>query len=137
MGEFVDEDDPWPPRQNGIQIHFGENPAPVVYLPARVDLEPLQERLGFLAPMGLHDADDDIDALPPFRLSGGQHFIGFADARGGAQKYFEAAGLLLASFQQKLVRGRSPIASLALVHQPCHWGTPFSVQEKGAKSFFA
>ena len=50
--------------------------------------EPLKKRLGFLAAMRFRDAGDDIRAFGLFCPGCGQHFIGLADARRGAEKNF-------------------------------------------------
>ncbi len=62
--------------------------APISDTPAREDFEPLKKRLRLLAAMRLDDADDDIRAFGLFCTGRGQHFIGLADARRGAEKNF-------------------------------------------------
>ena len=101
VGKFVDQNEAWPPGQNGIEIHFGERVALVRDDPARDDFEPLKKRLGLLAAMRLDDTDDDIDAFGLFCLRRGQHFIGLADARRGAEKDPQAAPLRLLHFTQE------------------------------------
>ena len=62
---------------------------------ARDDFEPFEQRFGFLAAVGLDDADDDIVAvfLPGAGLL--QHLVGLADARRRADEDLELAGALL------------------------------------------
>ena len=80
MGKLVDEHDLRPARNDRIEIHFRQRSALVFDLTARNDFEALHQRLGFLAAVGLDDADDDIVAVFFARAGGLQHRVGLADA---------------------------------------------------------
>ena len=52
-------------RQIGVEIHFFEDHAPVLDLPARHDLQVTQLGLRLRAAVGLDESDDDVDAVAP------------------------------------------------------------------------
>ena len=108
VGEFVDQRDLRAARDDGVEVHLLERAALVLDALARHDLEPLEQGLGLLAPMGLDDADDDIVAV--FRLGAGglQHLVGLADAGRGADEDLQPAGtsfLAPGRFEQRFGRG--------------------------------
>jgi hypothetical protein len=92
VGELVDQYDLRVAGDDGVEIHLLERLSPVFEPLAGSDLEPLEQGLRFLAPVGFDDADDDIVAvlLPGAGLL--QHLVGFADAGSGAHKDLEPAG---------------------------------------------
>ncbi len=94
MGEFVDEGDLWTARNQRIEIHLLEGLVPVFQLLARNNFKALQQRFGLRPAMGLDHADHDIDAGLPLGMRALQHFVGLADAGGGADKDLEPAGLV-------------------------------------------
>ncbi len=63
VGELVDQHDLRTPRDDGVEVHLLERAALVLDVPARDDLEPLQQSLGLLAAVGLDHADDDVVAV--------------------------------------------------------------------------
>ncbi len=91
--ELVDQDQRRTARQRRIEIEFGERAPWYVDLRARQDLEALQQRLGFLAAVGLEEADDDVLAFAAQRPRRGQHRVGLADAGRGAEIDAQAAAL--------------------------------------------
>ena len=63
MGQLVDQHNLRTPRNDGVEVHFLE-PLPLVFeAPAGNDLEPVEQGLGLLAPVGFDDADGDIVAV--------------------------------------------------------------------------
>ena len=89
--KLVDENDLRPSGNDGVEVHLLEALAFVLNAPAGYDLEAIQQRFGFFAPVGLHDADDNVVAI---FLSGPrllQHLIGLADARRGTHEYLQLA----------------------------------------------
>ena len=103
--EFVDQHQFWPARQDGVEIHFLDATAFVVDGAPLHGLEAGQQRLGFLAAVGLDDADDEIDAFAALGLRRLKHFIGLADPRRGAEENLQpAAAFLLGLSQQRLGR---------------------------------
>ena len=66
MRKLIDQNEPRPPGENCVEVHFGEAMAPISDTPARKDFEPLKKRLRLLAAMRLDDADDDINAFGLF-----------------------------------------------------------------------
>src|SRR5262245_6047578 len=95
VGEFVDQHDLGVASDDGVEIHLLERLSAVFEPPAGNDLEPFEQGLRFLAPVGFDDTDDDIVAvlLPGARLL--QHLVRLADAGGGADEDLEPAGLTL------------------------------------------
>ena len=91
VGEFIDQHDLRPARDDRIEIHLLEPLALIVDPPARHHFEPLQQRFGLRASVGFDHADDDIVArlLPGARAQ--QHFIGLADAGRGPEEYLQPA----------------------------------------------
>ena len=86
VGELVDQHDLRPAGEDGVDVHLLQPSALVLHAAARDDLEALEQRLRLLPAMGLDDPYDDIVAV---LLAGArvlQHFVGLADARGGADK---------------------------------------------------
>ena len=86
MGKLVDQCDLRPARDDRVNIHFRQRSALVFDLTARNKFEALHQRLGFLAAVGLDDADDDIIAVFFAGAGGLQHRVGLADARRGADE---------------------------------------------------
>ena len=108
MGKLVDDGEFGMPGDHRIEVHLLEDLVPVFDALARHDLEPAQQRLGLGAAMGLHNADHDIDARLQLRMCALQHFVGLADAGGGADEYLqlaERAVLPPGGLQQGLRRG--------------------------------
>jgi len=91
MGEFVDQRDLRPPRDQRVEVHLLECLILVGEPPARQHFEALQQRFGFHPSMGLDHADDDIDAGLLPGVGALQHFVGLADARRGADEDLEPA----------------------------------------------
>ena len=118
MGQFIDQDERRPPGENGIEIHLLEPAALVLDLPARNDLEALDQLLGFLAAMGLDHADHDIDAIGLPGPARDQHFIGLADARRRAEEDLQAAAILpLGTFEKSVRRRPAPGIAVVVRHQ--------------------
>ena len=86
VGELVDQHDLRVPGNDRIQVHFLERLAAVFDAAPGNDFEALQQRLGFLAAMGLDDAGDDVVAVLQPRVGLLQHFVGLADAGRGADE---------------------------------------------------
>src|SRR5262249_13376724 len=110
MGELVDEREPGPPPQEGVEIHLGQRMTLVLYDLARDRLEAREQGLGLLAAVSLDHADDDVDALPAPGLGRRQHLVGLADAGGGAEEYLQAAAGLLGRLLQEGIRRGPAVA---------------------------
>ena len=95
MGELVHQHDLRPPGDNAVEIHFLERLALVVDAPAGNDLEPRHQCFSLAPAMRLHRADNDVVAVLFARMRLLKHFVGLADAGGGAD---EDAKLADASF---------------------------------------
>ena len=88
----------------------------VVDGPARDDLEAVRAAPRFPSAVGLDHADHDIDAFALARLGGGEHLVGLADARRGAEENLQpAARLLLRVRKQRVGRG-PPSRRTSVVH---------------------
>ena len=108
VSELVDKRDLWMPRDHGIKVHLLEDLVLVFDALARDDFEPAQQRLGLRPAMGLDNADHDVDAGLELGVRALQHFVGLADAGGGAYKNLqlaERAVLPPGRFQERLRRG--------------------------------
>jgi len=80
MGEFIDEDDGGLAGEDRVEIHF-PNLDPVIKGDARGnDFQLADLGRGIGAFVGLHIADDDIDAALPEPVALDEHRVGFADA---------------------------------------------------------
>src|SRR5262249_2600118 len=119
VGKLVDEDDLRPTRDDGVKVHLVEQLALVFDPPSRNGFETFEQRLGLLAAVGLHDANDDVVAVLFPGTSRLQHLVGLADARRSTDKDSEFADAALFApgcFQQRL-RRRSLITIASLI---CH-----------------
>src|SRR6516162_5505093 len=117
MSELIDQNDLRPAGDNGIEVHFLKPLAPILDAPAWNDFETLQERLGFLAAMGLNNADEDVVTIGLPGASLQQHLVRFADARRRADENSELAdtALLLAGRLQQGFR-RGTLVAIACCH---------------------
>jgi hypothetical protein len=120
VGELVDQHDLRVATDDGVEIHLLERLSPVFEPPAGNDLEPVEQGLRFLAPVGFDDADDDIVAilLPGARLL--QHLVSLADAGRGADEDLESAGSAFfppGSLEQGLRRGSLVRVAPLIRHQ--------------------
>ena len=101
MGEFVDEDEPGPAFEDGVDVHFAQAMALMIDGAARNDLVTINQRFGLAAAMRLDHTDHDIDPglapLPPV----GEHFPRLADPGGGAKKHFQTATAFLRRLAQE------------------------------------
>ena len=118
MGEFVDQGDLRPPRDQRVEIHLLERLVLVADPLARQHFEALQQRFGLRPAMGLDHADHDIDAGLPLGMRALQHLVGLADAGGGADKDLQPAGLIAlppGGLQQRI--RRRPLFRVAICHK--------------------
>ena len=119
VGELVDQHDLRPARDDGVEVHLLEPLAAVLDAPARNDLEPFQQRFGFLAAVRLDDADHNVVAVLAPGARRLQHGVGLADAGRGADEDPQLAGaafLAPGGFEQGLRRG--PLVALLICHRP-------------------
>ena len=91
-------------------------PAAIVDLPAGQDLQPVEQGFGVAPPVGLDDADDDIDLFPPLVVGGLQHGEGLADAGGGAEKDLQPPAPLPVGLGQERF-GRGAVVAVGIGHQ--------------------
>ena len=91
VGQLVDQRHLRPASQRRIEVEFGEGMGAMHNDLARQNLEGRGEGHRFGAAVGFDDAGHHIPALGQHMRALSQHFIGFAHARRGAQKYLEAA----------------------------------------------
>src|SRR5262249_3651070 len=117
VGKLVDEDDLRPPRDDGVKVHLVEPLAPVFDPPSRNDLETFEQRLGLLAAVRLHDANDDVVTVLFPGTSRLQHLVGLADARRSTHKDSELAdaALFAPGCLQQRIRRRSLITVTSLI----------------------
>ncbi len=108
VGELVDKDDLRMPRDHRVEVHLLDGVAAIADRFAGDDRQALEQRFGFLAPVGLDDADHDIGAVLALGAGLQKHLIGLADAGRGADENAQPAdaGLLAPGrFQKRLGRG--------------------------------
>src|SRR5262249_3795466 len=97
--ELVDDDDGGAALESRVEVEFPERGAAVIDLALRQYLEPVEERGGVGASVGLDRADDDVNALGALLARREQHPVGLADSCGRPAEDLEApaaAFLLLA-----------------------------------------
>ncbi len=108
VGKFVDQRELRAARDQRVEVHLPEYLILVLEPLARHDFKALQQRLGLRPAVGFDHADDDIDAGLQLGMRALQHLIGLADARGGADKNLQPAGLFVLAprrLQQRIRRG--------------------------------
>ncbi len=108
MGEFVDQGNLRMPRDHGIEVHLLKHLILVFDPPARNDFQPPQQRFGLGPSVGLDEAHDDVGASFQLGVRALQHFVGLADAGGGADENLQPAGAVVlppGRFQERLRRG--------------------------------
>ena len=112
----------------GVEVHFLDDLILVDDTLAGDDFEPMQQRFRLCPPMGLDNADDDIDAGFPPSVRALKHLIGFADTGRGADEDLQPPGLaalapgrLKQGFRQGTLFG---ITALLLSHRNNIFLTP-------------
>ncbi len=105
VGIFVDQEQAGTPGQRRVQVELPHDLVAIDDRLARQPLEALELPLGLAPAVRLHQAGDDVAAAGFFGLGGGQHGIGLADARSGAQKYLQVPAPFLPGERQQSVRG--------------------------------
>ncbi len=95
MGQLVDQQHRGLARQRGIQVKLGEVALAAVrqlvtYGPPRQHFQAFDQRRRLGATVRLHQAHDDIDALPLQFARGRQHGVGLAHAGRGAEENLQA-----------------------------------------------
>ena len=88
-------------RQDRVDVHLAQAVALMVDGAAGDDLMAMDQRFGLAPAMGLHHADDDIDACLAPLPSFGQHLPCLAHPRRGAEKDLQAATAFLRSCAQE------------------------------------
>jgi hypothetical protein len=78
------------PLQDGIEIHFGHELATIEHSLLRDNLEAFGQQIGFDAPMGFDNADNDVYAIESPASRRCEHLVRFPDAWSCAQENFEA-----------------------------------------------
>ncbi|MGY4247384.1 hypothetical protein ACVIIZ_008792 [Bradyrhizobium sp. USDA 4523] len=108
MGEFVDQRELRPPRDQCIEVHLFERLVAIGQPLPRQHLETPEQRLGLDPAVGFDDADHDVDARLEAGVSAREHLVGLADAGGGADEYLQpprSIGLPTRRLQQRIRRG--------------------------------
>ena len=88
-----------------VDVHLFEHHAPVLDLASRNDLEIPDLCLRVAAAVGLHDADDDVEAARAERMRLLQHLVGLADPWRSADIDSQARPLLVLEPGQQRVSG--------------------------------
>ena len=108
VGELVDQHDFRMPRDHRIEVHLLDGVAAIAHRLAGDDRQALEQRLGFLAAVGLDHADHDVGAVFALGARLQKHLVGLADAGRGADEDAQLAdaGLLAPGcLQERLGRG--------------------------------
>ncbi len=107
VGELVDQDQRRTTPERGVEVELGELLVLVLDYSARQDVDALQQRFGFLAAVGLDDADHDVLAFAAERPRRSEHRVGLADAgrctEVDAQVPAPRCGFLCLDFREELV----------------------------------
>src|SRR5215468_6813849 len=123
VSELVDQDDLRTPGDDGVEIHLIERLPPVFEPLAGNDLQPFEQGLRLLAPVGFDDADDDIVTVALAGAGLLQHFVGLANAGRGADEDLEPAGFMLFAPRglEQGLRRRSLVRVAPLIrhHESC------------------
>ena len=101
--QLIDQGELRAARQQRVEVHLRQRVAAVFDRAARHDLEAVEEAFGLGTPVGLHDADDDIDTFLEARACGGEHLVGLADAGRGAEEQLQPTAHTLLRGCQKSV----------------------------------
>jgi hypothetical protein len=83
--QLVDDGDLGAAGEDGVEVHLGELVPAVGRLPARHDLQAVEQLRGPLAAVGLDQADDHVGAAFGAAVGLAEHGVGLADAGGGAE----------------------------------------------------
>jgi hypothetical protein len=102
--QFIDQHQAGTAGQDGVKVHLGQGAAAIGDGAAGDGFQAGGQRLGFRPAMGFDHPDDHIDLLAPPGPGGGEHFIGLADARGGAEEDLQTAALRLLRLLEESVR---------------------------------
>src|SRR5260370_1697545 len=87
VSEFVDQDDLRVAGDDGVEIHLIKRLSPVFEPLAGNDLEPFEQALRLLTPVGFDSADDDIVAVPLAGPGLLQHSVLLAHAARGTTQH--------------------------------------------------
>src|SRR5262245_33427693 len=120
VSKLIDKNNLRSAFENGVEVHFLEPLPLIINAPTRDDLETLEQRFRFLAPVGLDDADDDVVPVPPPGTGRLQHLVGLADAgrRTDEDPDLADAPLLPPRGLQQGLRRRSLIRIAPLICHP-------------------
>ena len=116
VGQFVQKQQFRASGQGGIKVEFLQISAVICDLPPGQNFEPVQQGCGFLASMGLGEADDHVHALGAQALSALQHGKRLSDPRRGTKEDLQAAFALPACNRQKGIRIRPSLVAGWLGH---------------------
>ena len=114
MGELVDQDEPRPALEDGVDVHLGDGATPIVGFAAGDDLLVADQRLGLGAAVGLHHPDHRIDAGAAAGGAFGEHLVCLADPRRGAEEHLQTAAGLAGGLAQQGVWRRAAVGHGAL-----------------------
>ena len=120
VGEFVDQHDLRPPRLDRVDVHLVEGLAAILDASARDDLEPFEQRLGFLAAVGLDHPDHDVVAVLEPGAGLLQHLVGLADAGRRADEDLQLTGaafLAPGRFEQRFRRRPVIVVAASVRHR--------------------
>jgi hypothetical protein len=113
VSQFVHQDQRRAPRQCSVEIELLQHTAAIGDLTQGQPFETGDQRLCFLAAVGLDDADDDIAAKFLLPSRGTEHGVGLADAGRGAEENLQLAagsfGFLFLNTRQELIGVRTSI----------------------------
>ncbi len=104
VGVFVHQQQARLARQGAVDVELQQLVFAILDGRARQDVQPFQQGLGLLASVGLHDADNHVDALGAAALAGAQHLVGLAYARRHAEIDLQPPPPLPLGMRQKRVR---------------------------------
>ena len=116
MRKLVDQHELRPSRKDRVHVHLGQGAPLILHRLPGDDLQPVDQRFGLDATMGLHHPDDHIHAVALARHRLGQHFVGLAHARRGAEEDLETPTALLRGLAQKGLGIRAKVGRRLRTH---------------------
>ncbi|MNN54674.1 hypothetical protein D3C81_1695010 [compost metagenome] len=134
MREFIDQDQGRLACQRRIDIEFSNGFVAIGDILARQDFQPVQQGCGFLAAVGFHQADDDIQLFRLHAARGVQHRVSLADpgrsAKIDAQLAARRTPVLRLHLRQQGVGIRALV--FAGWHEFYSWNSALIVTHSGA-----
>ncbi len=117
MREFIHQRKLRTAGEHGVQVHLREHHAAILGMLGRDERNAHGERVGFLAAVGFHVADDQVAPVFQLALRRFEHGVGLAHAGAHAEKDLEPPALLARGLGLEGRQQGVRIGALAVVHK--------------------